>query len=107
MKMRLNIERIVVDGVPLTRRERAQLAETLEHELARLLRERAGGIPGRSGTTGRSSGATPAGHGHSALGGRIAHEVLAVLPRGTVGPPPPRRAPGWPGRGAVTSGGTR
>jgi hypothetical protein len=81
VKIRLNIERIVIDGAPLTRRERAQLAETLEHELARLVRERA-----RRGNPGKSGAAEPAGRGHSALGGRIAREVLAALPRGTFGP---------------------
>ena len=55
MKISLHIDQIVVDGLSLTRRERAHLATALEQELARLLRQRA------AGERGAAAGSAPRG----------------------------------------------
>jgi hypothetical protein len=70
MKINLRIGEIVIEGITLTRREREQLAATVQQEVARQLRQH-GEAPGAQ----RDGG--------SALGLRIAHEVLAALPAGT------------------------
>jgi hypothetical protein len=74
VRVNLHIDRIVVNGTSLTRREREQLARTLEQELGHQLRVRITGAQGERGS-GR--------HGTSQLAGRIATEVLAALPVGT------------------------
>ena len=79
MKINLHIDEIVVDGISLTQRERAHLATALEQELARLLGQRAAGDRGAPAGAARRG---PHAHGGSALGVRIAHDVLAALPAG-------------------------
>lgn len=93
MKISLHIDQVTVEGAPLTRRERDQLAATLERELTRLLRQRAAGRSGPRPTADLPAGDARAG---SPLGARIAGELLAALPASTFGlpvPPPPRIAP--------------
>lgn len=102
MKIRLSIERIVIDGTDLTRHEQAHLAETLERELVRLLRERADG-----GSTGRIPAVAPHSQVRSALGSRIARELLAALPPGTFGPPVPPPPHGRLRPSSSTPGGIR
>jgi hypothetical protein len=75
VKVSLNIDRIVVDGAGLTRRERAHLAETLGRELVRLVRDRP--EPGA---------AAPGGPDASSLGTQIARALLTALPAGVLGP---------------------
>lgn len=94
MNVNLRIGQIVIHGITLTRREREQLAATVQQELIRQLSRGGGGTPGaRHG-------------GGSALGLRIASEVLAALPAGTfpgsAGPPAARQRPasGPPGPAA-------
>lgn len=41
MNIRLVIDKLVVEGVPLSRRERVELEETLRHSLTQALNERA------------------------------------------------------------------
>ncbi|HEY3895211.1 MAG TPA: hypothetical protein VGL88_07565 [Pseudonocardiaceae bacterium] len=65
MKLDLRIERLVLEGVPLTRRDRELLGEGIRRELAHLLSEPTG------------SAAPPAG---DALASRIASAVRAALP---------------------------
>ena len=72
MNVNLRIGQIVIHGVTLTRREREQVVSTVQQELAHQLSQRSGSAPStRQG-------------GSSALGLRIAHEVLAALPAGTI-----------------------
>jgi hypothetical protein len=79
MKISLHIDQIVVGGASLTRREREHLARTLQQELARRLGQRAAGEAGaRAGGARRG----PDAEGTSALGIRIAGDVLAALPAG-------------------------
>ena len=81
MKISLHIDQIVIDGPSLTRREREHLARALEQELSRQLRRRL------AGERGAAAGSVPQGpdaDGASALGARIADDVLAALPAGTL-----------------------
>jgi hypothetical protein len=71
MNITLRIGEIVIEGVTLTRREREQIGATVQQELAHRLSQRGTGVPGAPRREG------------SALGLRIAHEVLAALPAGT------------------------
>jgi len=79
MKSRLRMDGIVIDGTSLTRREREHLARALERELARQLRWRAAGQRGPAGSGARRGRDAD---GASALGARIADDVLAALPGG-------------------------
>jgi hypothetical protein len=84
MKINLRIGEIVIEGITLTRREREQIGATVQQELARWLSHRGTSEPGAQQREG------------SALGLRIAHEVLAALPAGTfpgTGPPVARFDP--------------
>jgi hypothetical protein len=72
MNVNLRIGQIVIHGVTLTRREREQLAATVQQELIRQLSRGGRSAPGAQ----RGGG--------SALGLRIAGEVLAALPPGTI-----------------------
>ena len=89
MKISLHIDRVTVEGAPLTRRERDQLAATLEQELTQLLRQHAAGpCPTANQPAGDAQADSP-------LGARIARELLAALPASTFGlpvPPSPRVA---------------
>jgi hypothetical protein len=71
MKINLRIGEIVIEGITLTRREREQIGMTVQQELARRLSQGGTSEPGAQR------------HDGSALGLRIAHEVLAALPAGT------------------------
>jgi hypothetical protein len=71
MKIDLRIGEIVIEGITLTRREREQIAMTVQQELAHRLSQRGTSQVGAQRREG------------SALGLRIAHEVLAALPAGT------------------------
>lgn len=86
MNISVHIDQVTVEGAALTRREREQLAVTLEQELTRLLRQPAAGRRGP-----RPAAIQPAGDARAgfALGHRIARELLAALPAGTFGPPVP------------------
>jgi len=92
MNISLHIDRVTVQGARLTRREREELAVTLEQELTRLLRQHAAAHRGpraaasRPGGDARAAGDARAG---SPLGPRIAREVLAALPAATFGRPAP------------------
>ena len=87
MNISVHIDQVTVEGAALTRREREQLAVTLEQELTRLLRQRAAG----RALAQRPAAIQPAGDARAgfALGHRIARELLAALPAGTFGPPVP------------------
>jgi hypothetical protein len=111
MKINLHIERIVIEGDTLTRRQREQLAATLEAELAHQLRQAAqagGDLPSMT------NGWSEAGPGAS-LSSHIARQVLAALPLDTlVGRSPVRVAPSGappvgvaPGTPPVISGASR
>ncbi len=92
MNISLHIDRVTVEGARLTRREREELAVTLERELTRLLRQHAAGRRGPRAAASRPAGdARAAGDvwAGSPLGPRIAREVLAALPAGTFGRPAP------------------
>jgi hypothetical protein len=95
MKLNLRIGQIVIEGTTLTRREREQVAATVEQELARQLSQHG------ASTRGTAQG------GGSTLGLRIAHEVLAALPPGTfprgASPPQARQRP-QPGPAAPGAG---
>ena len=86
MNISLHIDRVTVEGARLTRREREELAVTLERELTRLLRQHAAGRRDPRVPAGGPAGDARAG---SPLGPRIAREVLAALPAGTFGRPAP------------------
>jgi hypothetical protein len=66
VNVHVHIDRLVVDGPSLSRRERERLVQTLEQDLARHLRQ---GVTGGDGERGRPT-----------LGGLIAAEVVAALP---------------------------
>ena len=68
MKINLRIGEIVIEGITLTRREREQIGTTVQQELAHRLSQRGASEHGAQR------------HEGSALGLRIAHEVLAALP---------------------------
>jgi hypothetical protein len=85
MNIRLHIDQVTVEGARLTRREREQLAATLQDELSRLLLRRAGG---RRGPRPASQPAWDT-RASSPLGTRIARKVLTALPAGTFGRPAP------------------
>jgi hypothetical protein len=68
MKLDLRIERLVVEGLPLTRRDRELLGEGIRRELTRLLSEPIGSMPSE-----------PAGDG---LPSHIARAVHEALPSG-------------------------
>ncbi|MGO9220285.1 MAG: hypothetical protein ACLPN6_30925 [Streptosporangiaceae bacterium] len=110
MKINLHIDQIVIDGPSLTRREREHLARDLELELARQLHLYI------AGERGAARGSRPRGDAgpdldadrRSALGSRIAGEVLAALPAGLLAghrtaqlPSPGRRLPRPAGPGAA------
>ena len=109
MKINLRIDQIVIDGPSLTRREREHLARDLEHELARQLHLYTAGERGVArGSRPRRDGLDPRVHRTSALGSRIAGEVLAALPAGLLAghraaqpPSPGRRLPRLAGPGAA------
>jgi hypothetical protein len=88
MKLELRIERLVLEGLPLTRRDRELLGEGIRGELARLLSEPTG-----------SAEPPPAGDG---LASHIAAAVRAALPP-DLGHRPNGAAlsPGQPGRRQV------
>lgn len=85
MNIQLHIERLVLDGLPLTRREGALVQAAVETELARLLT--AEGLPPVLAGGGMTpSLAAPAitfapGGGPAALGAQIAHSVYRSLGR--------------------------
>jgi hypothetical protein len=68
MKINLRISEIVIEGITLTRREREQIGLAVQQELAHRLSQRGTSEPAARRREG------------SALGVRIAHEVLAALP---------------------------
>jgi hypothetical protein len=80
MKINLHIDRIVIEGASLTRRQREQLAATLEAELAHHLRQ-AGGDGGDLPSL--TDGWREAGPG-APLVSHIARQVLAALPLDTL-----------------------
>jgi hypothetical protein len=86
MTISVHIDQVMVEGAALTRREREQLAVTLEQELTRLLRQRAAGRPAPPPIASQPAGDARAG---VTLGRRIAGELLAALPASTFGPPVP------------------
>ena len=88
MSTRIRIERLVLDGIELSRRERDALGPAIARELRRLAGEPADGLAGEqpgSGGGPRRRGAIPAVDG-------IAREVAAAVHRVT---PAGRPAPGW------------
>ena len=90
MKLDLRIEQLVIEGLPLTRRDRELLGEGIRRELTRLLSEPIG-----------SAASEPAGDG---LASRIASAVRAALPSDLGHQPRPTGAassPGQPGRRQV------
>jgi hypothetical protein len=82
MKINLHIDQIVIEGISLTRRERDQLASTLEQELARQLRQRRRppGAASEPGALPQPARRDRDGSAQAPLGARIAHELLAALP---------------------------
>jgi len=85
VKINLHIERIVVEGIDLTRRERQELATTIEQELIRRLRGRLGDHPAPPGRPEpHATGASD----ESPLGVRIARDLFAALPVQTHDEPP-------------------
>ena len=57
MSIQVNIDRLILEGVDLSQRERPLLITAVETELARLLTE--GGLPHRAGVARREQSAEP------------------------------------------------
>jgi hypothetical protein len=79
VKVNLHIDRIVIDGATLTRRERDLLAGTLAQEVARQLRD-PGSPDGHDGRNGPHPHDRRGRDGAAPLGVRIAQQVVAALP---------------------------
>jgi hypothetical protein len=82
VRLTLRIERLVVDGLPVARRDRAALAAAVEAELAIRLRDDLGGWPS-FGTAVRTVRGAPvgvaAGRPVAALGAEVARSIHAAL----------------------------
>ena len=84
MSVRLHINRIVVEGLPLTPRDRHALVAAVEDELGVLVRERAGAWPARDVSVRSVRGVTLTGVGSRpvrATGRRVARAIDAGLGR--------------------------
>jgi hypothetical protein len=80
MKVRLEIERLVVDGLPLSRGEAGRLRSAVEAELVRLLAD--GGLGVQGGAIASVAGPTvPVGDGRDpvAVGTQVARAVYGSL----------------------------
>jgi hypothetical protein len=82
MKIVIQIDRLVLEGIPANAAERAQIGASVEGELARLISEQGLGDGMRSGSSAPSASAPPFEHRRESrhgTGEKIARSVYASL----------------------------
>lgn len=89
MKIKVHIDRLVIDGAELTRAQRAVLAVAAQRELSLLLGGPAPGTAGSGTAAGHSGGPPGASSRLRDVAVAIAAEIHRALPASTAGAPGP------------------